>query len=135
MLKLRAEEAVMAHRILLVDDDDLFHHACGKVITGAGYLVEHAPDYREALPIIDDDQPLALLVTDVVMPNGVNGFALARMARIRRVGIKVLYLTGFDVPTIEANGKILRKPIADELLLAEIGACLVTGEDHSGSIH
>jgi CheY-like chemotaxis protein len=114
----------VAHRILLVDDDDVFRYACEKIIAAAGYNVVCTPDYREALPIIDDDQPLALLVTDVIMPNAVNGFALARMGRIRRIGLKVRYLTGFDVPSHEAAGKILRKPITDDRLLAEIAQAL-----------
>jgi CheY-like chemotaxis protein len=43
-----------------------------------------APDHRLALQILESSQPLDLLITDVVMPGHVNGFALARMARMRR---------------------------------------------------
>jgi hypothetical protein len=53
------------------------------------------------------------------MPNGVNGFALARMARMRRLDLNILYLTAFDLPAEEAGGKIVRKPIPLELLVLE----------------
>jgi hypothetical protein len=53
------------------------------------------------------------------MPNSVSGFALARMARVRRLELKILYLTAFDLPAEEAEGKILRKPVPLELLVLE----------------
>ena len=61
-----------------------------------------------------------LLVVDLVMP-GVNGFALARMARMRRHDLKVVYVTGYDdIPVIEAMGPILRKPVGAEMLVATV---------------
>lgn len=116
----------MPHRVLLVDDDEGFRYACAKVIAGAGYLVEEAPDYQKALAILEDWEPLSLLITDLVMPP-VNGFALVRMAHMRRRKLKVLYLTGYDVPTHEATAKVLRKPIDDETLLTEIRRTLSGG--------
>jgi CheY-like chemotaxis protein len=110
----------MAQRILLVDDDDGFRHICAKLLSGCGFIVEAAADYHRALEILEDGDALHLLITDVVMPQGVNGFALARMARLRRPHLKTLYMTGYDVPTHEAVGKVLRKPVADDVLLAEI---------------
>jgi hypothetical protein len=58
------------------------------------------------------------------MPDRVNGFALARMARMRRLDLKVLYLTACDVPSNEAIGKILRKPITHDELAAEVRLAL-----------
>ena len=107
-------------RILLVDDDESFRYTAKRLLTDAGFEVTAAPDYREALDAINSDKPIDLLLTDVVMPNRVNGFALARMARMRRMSLPILYMTAFDVPTNEAMGKILRKPIADEELVAEV---------------
>lgn len=108
----------MATRILVVDDDEAFRYAAAKTLTDAGFEVADAHDYRGALAILDDKKPLALLITDIVVP-AVNGFALARMARMRHFGLKVIYVTGFDVPTHEAIGPILRKPLDPDLLLAE----------------
>lgn len=109
----------MSDRILLVDDDDGFRYAAAKALGGAGFLVEDAGNYRAALEILDDKKPLSLLITDLVMPRGVNGFALARMARMRHHNLKVLYFTAYDVPTHEAVGKVLRKPVTPEQLIEE----------------
>ena len=75
---------------------------------------------KSALEILESPQPLNLLITDIVMPNSINGFALAGMARMRRLGLEILHLTAFDLPVGEAAGKILRKPIPLELLILEI---------------
>jgi DNA-binding response OmpR family regulator len=68
---------------------------------------------------LDDGKPLALLLVDIVVPP-VNGYALARMARMKRRGLPVIYMTGFDVPTKEANGPVLHKPFEPAALLEEI---------------
>src|ERR1700726_4526671 len=107
-------------RILLVDDDEAFRYAATKALEEAGFAVSSAPDYRQALEVLEGDLNVDLLVTDIYMPERIHGFALARMARMRRAGLKVLYVTAFDVPTVEDVGKVLRKPISNEELVREI---------------
>lgn len=111
-------------KILVVEDEAANRYGVTRALEQAGFDVRSVPDHREALYVFNSDAPLDLLVTDVVMPDRVNGFALARMARMKRPDLKVLYMTAFDVPTDEADGKVLRKPIADEDLLAAVRACL-----------
>src|SRR4029079_14921293 len=113
----------MSARVLVVDDDDAFRYATVKMLADAGCKAVEAPDYRQALEILDDKQPLALLVMDIMVP-GVNGFALARMARMRHRDLKVIYVSGFDVPTNEAIGPVLRKPIDGDALMDEIRKAL-----------
>jgi CheY-like chemotaxis protein len=109
-------------RVLLVDDDQVLAEALAQVLRGAGYQVQLAPDYRLALEVLESAAPVDLLVCDIVMPDRVNGLALGRMARLRRPELKIIYITGHDIPGIEdeALGPVLRKPIDDDLLIAEI---------------
>jgi CheY-like chemotaxis protein len=118
-------------RILLVDDEEAFCYVAAKALRKAGYEVSLAPDHRLALQILESPQPLDLLITDVVMPDRVNGFALARMARMRRLDLKILYISAYELPTGEAIGKILRKPISPEALVAEAGLALASQGDVS----
>ena len=111
-------------RILIVDDQDEFRYAAEKALRGAGYAVKSVGNYQKALDIIVGPEPIDLLLTDIVMPQGINGFALGRMARMRRLDLKLLYMTGYDVPTGEAVAKILRKPIADTELVKEVQSAL-----------
>ena len=100
-----------------------FRYAMVKMLVDAGFEAVEAPDYRQALEILDDKKPLALLVMDIVIP-GVNGFALTRMARMRHRDFKVIYVSAFDVPTAEAIGPILRKPVDAAVLMAEVRKAL-----------
>ena len=109
-------------RILFVDDDQVLAVALAQVLRGAGYEVQLAPDYRLALEVLESNAPVDLLVCDIVMPDRVNGLALGRMARLRRPELKIIYVTGHDIPGVgdEALGPVLRKPIDNDLFVAEI---------------
>jgi CheY-like chemotaxis protein len=112
--------------ILLVDDDEGFRYAASKTLENAGFAVVAALDYREALEVLEGDTPVDLMVTDIYFPKGIHGFALARMARMRRLGLKVIYVTGFDVPEVEDVGKVLRKPISGKQFLSEVEGALAS---------
>src|SRR6516164_3735776 len=113
-------------RILVVDDDKICGDATARVLRAAGFEVSLAPDHRLALEDLESTRPIDLLITDIVMPNRVNGIALSRMARMRRPGLKVIYLTAYDIPGVEdeANGPVLRKPIDDGDLVAKVRSVL-----------
>ena len=109
-------------RILLVDDDSTFAAATANLLRARGFDVFVAPDYRLALAELESARPIDLLISDIVMPQRVNGVALSRMARMRRPGLKVIHMTGYDIPGVaeEALGPVLRKPVEEEQLVAEI---------------
>jgi CheY-like chemotaxis protein len=112
--------------VLLVEDDQTFGETLGQVLRRAGYDVSIATDFRVALEVLESSRPIDLLLTDIVMPASVNGIALSRMARLRRRDLKVVYLTGYNIPGIEneALGPILRKPVEDAQLLNEVERAL-----------
>ena len=109
-------------RILLVDDDPGCAAAAAQALRTGGFDVSEGRDYRFALKELESERPLDLLITDIVMPQRVNGLALARMARMRRPSLKVIYVTGYDIPGVEneALGPVLRKPVDNENLLSEV---------------
>jgi CheY-like chemotaxis protein len=108
--------------ILLVDDDKIFGEAIGQTLRNAGFQVTIAADFRAALQVLEAAGRLDLLLADIVMPSGVNGLALSRMARLRRPDLKVVYMTGYSIPGVErqALGPILIKPIDDVTLINEV---------------
>ena len=110
-------------RILLVDDDDVFRYATGRLLERTGSQVVSAHDYRDALRFLEDGTAVDVLVIDIVLPE-VHGFALARMARMKHPNIKCIYLTGQDIPLDEAVGPVLRKPVGEKELLREVTAAL-----------
>jgi YesN/AraC family two-component response regulator len=74
------------------------------------------------------EQPVDLLFTDVVMPGGVGGVELARIAREQYPALKVLLTSGF--PTAHVNGdgpgsfRLLSKPYNRRELAAVLGELL-----------
>jgi CheY-like chemotaxis protein len=116
----------LASHILLIDDDEAFSYASAKALRNAGFEVSLAPDHRLALQILQSPQPIDLMITDIVMPGHVNGFALARMARMRRLELKVIYVTAYDFPDDGAIGKVLRKPLTTDRLVLEAGKALAS---------
>ena len=113
----------------MVDDDPAFGDATAKMLRAAGYEVFVARDHRLALEDLESTKPIDLLITDIVMPERVNGIALSRMAQMRRPGLKVIYLTGYDIPGVEEEGvgTLLRKPVDEGQLLAEVTRMLTAG--------
>ena len=106
--------------ILLVEDDEGTRLAFRKMLENAGFLVRATGDYQDALNILAGDTRVDVLITDIVMSHGINGFALGRMGRMRRRDLKIVYVTAYDVPSHEAVGPVLRKPVPPETLIAEI---------------
>ncbi len=113
-------------RILVVEDDRTFGEALCQVLSRAGYATSLATDFQTALGILEAEQPLDLLLVDIVMPDGINGIALSRMARMRRRDLKVIYITGYNIPGVEreALGPVLQKPVDNQRLIDEIARVL-----------
>jgi DNA-binding NtrC family response regulator len=74
--------------------------------------VLEAPDAMEAFRLIADHGGIDLLFTDLGLPGGVSGRALADAARNVDAGIRVLFTTGYErVDMAErAGAALLRKP-------------------------
>jgi DNA-binding NtrC family response regulator len=122
----KVELASSKGHILLVDDDEATCLSIGQTLRKAGFDVTSAIGFQSALEVLEAEQPVDLLLTDLVMPAGINGIALSRMARLRRHNLKVVYVTGYDVPGAarEALGPILRKPIDGALLIEQVEQAL-----------
>jgi CheY-like chemotaxis protein len=114
----------MAPRILVVEDDEAFRYVLATYLANAGYQVEEAADYRRALEVLEGDEPLDLLVSDVCLST-VNGFTIGRMARQRRPGLPIIFMTAFDeLPISEAFGTVIHKPAEPEVIVGTVGRML-----------
>ena len=88
-------EPSAAATVLVVEDDEGVLEAVTAGVAELGYHTLAARNAREALAILRRDEPIDLLFTDIAMPGGMNGVALAREARRLRQDIKVLLTSGY----------------------------------------
>lgn len=111
--------------ILVYDDDTTCAGALASILRDSGYAVRIANHFGPALATLDA-APVDVLVANIVIPGGVNGMAMARMARVRCPSIKTVYVTGYDLGGVEGevDGPILRKPVSDERLLDAVRGVL-----------
>jgi nitrogen-specific signal transduction histidine kinase/ActR/RegA family two-component response regulator len=88
-----------AKTVLVVEDDDAVRLAATEALREIGYQVLEAPDAMEAFRLIADRGGIDLLFTDVGLPGGVNGLALADAAHNVNPALKVLFTTGHAAGT------------------------------------
>ncbi|CAO3439115.1 response regulator [Azospirillum endophyticum] len=81
--------------ILLVDDDPTVRDMVAGLLRGWGHRVIGAANANEALVVLNGPERLDLLLSDVVMPPGMDGTELARQAIRLRPGLPVLLASGF----------------------------------------
>ncbi|UUL81828.1 PAS domain-containing protein [Sphingomonas qomolangmaensis] len=101
-----------AEVVLVVEDEDRVRAHSVEALRELGYDVTHASSGAEAIALLDAGRRPALLFTDVVMP-GMTGPELARLARDRLPGLRVLYTSGYTGDVAGDDGldaPILPKP-------------------------
>jgi len=119
---LSKEKLLDGRTILVVDDDPDVRDYAISVLEDFGYRVLSAPDGEAALSVLEHDDAVDLLFTDVVMP-GINGFEVARRAVARSPRLKVLFASGYATDLTPA-GRLLKKPYRPQQLTREIAALL-----------
>jgi signal transduction histidine kinase len=81
--------------VLVVEDNAEVLELAVATISDLGYRVLTAADGPSALKIVQGDEPIDLLFSDIVMPGGMNGFELINRARVIRQDLKSLVTSGY----------------------------------------
>jgi PAS domain S-box-containing protein len=116
--------------ILIVEDDDDVRAYLIDVVRSLGYGASAVGSAKLALDLLgQQDKPVNLLLTDVVMPE-MNGRELAINAHKLRPNLKVLYMTGYSRNAVTHHGRldphldVLQKPISQTELATRIREAL-----------
>jgi PAS domain S-box-containing protein len=108
---------------LVVDDDPDVLNVAVSMLESIGYRVTTAVDGVSALGWIADGGPFDLLLTDIVLPGGMNGVQLASAIAARRPEMKVLLMSGYAERALDESGfsaPLLHKPFRRHDLIEKL---------------
>jgi CheY-like chemotaxis protein len=129
-----AREDTLIHRfmpsgnecILVVDDEDDVRETVIALLHELGYETLEASNGPAALEVISRNPQIKLLLSDIRMPGGLHGPALAKRVRLQRPDIKVMFTSGFagndpiKPGDLVTGSEILKKPFKNEELAIKI---------------
>ncbi len=81
-------------KILIVEDEFLIRLTLAEALSEDGFDVIEAASGKEAVDLLASHQDVALLLTDIQLPGGMNGIEVARAARCMTPDLPVIYMTG-----------------------------------------
>ena len=120
-------------KILLVEDNDLVRRHVEHLLESLGYQVISASNGADAIQILEQEEIIDMLLTDVVMPGGMSGKELADRAQTMRPGLPVLFTSGYTENAIVHHGRLdpgvqlLQKPFRRQELASKIRRVLTGG--------
>ena len=116
--------------ILIVEDQAEVRSLVRRVLRQWGYVTLEASGADESLALLNrHSDPIALMITDVVMP-GMTGVRLADVVKRIRPEIKVLFMSGYTNSEIDHEGllhagvEFIQKPFTPDALAAKVRAVL-----------
>ena len=123
----RMEENVQGtETILLAEDEEMVRKFARELLESGGYKVLESENGDVALSICEQNQePIHLLITDVIMPE-MSGRELAERLSHSRPEVKVLYMSGYTDDAIVHHGRLdegtnfIQKPFAPDALLQKV---------------
>jgi CheY-like chemotaxis protein len=121
--------AVQRRCILVADDEPPVRQILLRMLEENGYDVYEAGDGRTALDFVRTaPELLDLVVADIAMPR-LNGIALMQVLSVETPELPCVLISGYAPPELERFGLtppcgVLRKPLAEEVFLAEVRRCL-----------
>ena len=120
--------------ILVVEDEDAMREVTRRILAHNGYTVLTAAGGADAIALVERaEDPIDLVVTDVVMPQMLGKEVVRRLLSVRP-GLRVLYMSGYAQPVLASKGTLepgvtlLEKPFSEPVLLAKVRDVLDAGD-------
>ena len=116
--------------VLIVDDEAAIRNNLAEMLEDLGYELLQAEDGRSGLALVRSGKRIDLLVSDVGLPNGMNGRQFADAAREVDPRLKVLFITGYANANIVGGGgmapgmEVLTKPFTMEAFASRVSGML-----------
>lgn len=118
--------------VSVVEDEHAIRALIVEALADQGYASLEAADGAAALTILQSNAPIALLISDIGLPKGMNGRQVADAARVLRPDLKVLFITGYAENAMIHHGHlshnmhVMMKPFAMEALASRAREIIAT---------
>jgi CheY-like chemotaxis protein len=118
--------------VLVVEDDSDLRDLAVLLLNRMGYRTHEAADGQMALLLLEKLPHVDLLFTDLVLPQGMSGAEIAKAARKRFPGLKVLFTSGygesasFEDVLPDAKVEMISKPYRREVLAKRLQEVLAS---------
>ncbi len=119
--------------ILLVEDDLSVRIVTRRVLEKFHYRVLEATSARDAMVLWSrHSEEIALLLTDIVLPDGISGRDLARRVHAQTPGLRIIFFSGYSAAVLgkdtefmqQTRSYFLAKPCSPSNLLQTVRRCL-----------
>ena len=117
--------------ILLVEDENPVRELVARILQKYGYKILQAATGAEAVGVWEQHKgEIALLLTDLVMPDNMNGRELAETLWKQQPDLKVIFTSGYSADIVgkdfklESDTNFLQKPYHPQTLALTVRRCL-----------
>ena len=122
------------NRVALVVDDEPFARLSAlQVLIDQAYHVLEAADAAEAFDLIERNDDISVVVTDINMPGSVDGLTMARHLRSRQPDLALVVASGAVRPALAElpeGAEFLQKPYAAQALLRCVRDAVEAADRH-----
>ena len=125
--------------ILMVEDEPVLRELARVILEDCGYKILEAASGREAIEVWDRHAaPIDLLLTDMVMPEGVSGMDLAHKLHATNPGLKIVFASGYSMDDLDdsflrqGHAVFLQKPYTHLTLAKAVRDALDTPPAEAG---
>ncbi len=125
--------------ILVVEDEPVLRDMAHVILEDCGYKILEAPSGRKAIDVWNQHSgAIDLLLTDMVMPEGISGMDLAQRLQANNPKLKIVFASGYSMDDLDTtflrqgNAAFLQKPYTHATLAKAVRDCLDKGAYQKG---
>jgi len=103
-------------KIMVVDDEEDLLEVAAEFLTDMKHSVISARSGRDAIALLQSNPDVEVVITDVIMPGGMNGVELSRELQSLNPRLKIIFTSGFSADSLTVKhgrvpeGPMLQKP-------------------------